>query len=931
MKLKFIATKINCFLLAAMISLSALPSFFVSASAAETSESSTEAIMKGLGISEGIAEKDSGDSVTREELAVILDNILGAHAEIKNSAVSDIEDNSHSRQIQAVTALKLMLTYEDGTFRPLEYVTWDSAIRSVISLTGYDRVKSDNADSSAANLRNARRIGLLSGLNPKGKNITWEELCSLIYNSFDAEVLYTFSVSEKNYVSGTGETVLQHYLNLERTEGIVQSAGRYCLSDVRNTDWNSAVIGGKSFKIDDVSVVKPLLGWNAEVFYTYNGRKDTVVYAVSHDERQLKINIMKYDVDEFDENTRVLTYQNGEKQDDIVIPSNADVLVNGTITTKSFKTVLEEMVNGTICGVDNNSDGKADVFIINSRNVYVVDSVNTGQEAIYMKVWNRNGASVSNSVEKLTLKNREKVSVEDMQGYTRALSEIKPWDLIEVEKNEALDTYAIYCPFESVIGTAEYVKGSGKLQEVAIGGKCYALADSYFTSYGQAEELVPGTTYTLKLDSSGRVAAVVKSKTGKGQLGYLIDTDVKKENFCGGEGMLKILTEDGQIQIFTIDKSKVDAVSCKDGTASVSAIENSFATLNANVGSEVARMIIFESDGNQRVTSVNTPYQSSGEGEDSFRAVPLYGSYGFVNKMRRGDTIEGNYMIDSSASVFVIPTGDSQTVRTAEDHNFMVKNAISHLGDGTNVPMQAFKYTDGSYGLDVLVAKQSGEAAINSDSPIYLIESTFKAIDENGDNVSGVYAIAIDVWGGKNRAKYYAVDSDMFDKYTSGDVAQFVLNDKQKITYIRPVLYVNDPDTNVYLSLKKPVEPDDGQWNNYAEPSKVMLAGAYRKEADSLIVNRGPKLLKSGSYTPAKDMSVLAADEADSSRLSSFMSSTYIYPAAMQNMFIFDSDTATFTEAVSGDVVDYVSDPENYSTMMLFTWWGGVRCAVIYQ
>lgn len=934
MKLKLVTTRITCLLLAVLICMTVLPILFANAAAAESSENTIEGVIRGIGISAGVQKNSAQDFVTREEFAIMLDNIIGEPLEIKNSAITDIGENSHAKQIQTVTALGWMLTYEDKTFRPAEYVTWDAAIRSVLALTGQDRVRSSEDTSAAVNLRNAKRIGLLDGLSPNGQNITWEELCCLVYNTLDAEVLYAYSVSAKHYVNGTGKTVLQHYLHLNRTVGVIRSAGRYCLPEVSDADWNYAVVGSKRFTISDLSAVKPLLGYHAEVFYTYGGQSDTIVYAAAYGDKQLKLNITKRDVYAFDENTRVLTYENANKRsnkDTIVIPADADVLVNGSITGKSFQTILSEMVNGTISGIDNDLDGSVDVFLVNSRDVYVVDSVNTGEEAIYLKVWNRNKGKVSNSVEKLTLKDREKVSIEDMQGYTRVLSEIKAWDFIEVEKNEALDSFSIYCPFESVMGTVEVVKGEGKEQEVTIEGRSYELAESYFTKYGQAEALDVGMTYTLKLDSTGRVAAIVKSKIGKGLLGYLIDTAVQSGTFGGGEGQLKILTEEGQVQIFAIDKAKVDEVSYKNGQEAVDAIENTLQNLNAQSGAEIARMVIYEVDDDQKVTSVNTPHQSVEEDINSFRAIPLFGSYGFVDKLRRGDTIEGNYRIDSSALVFVIPPGDAQTVENAKDYNFMVKNALSHLGDGSSVPMQAFKYTDGAYSLDLLVARQGGQAAINSDSPMYLIESTFKTLDENGDLVSGAEVIAIDVWGGKNKASYYAVDANMFEKYTSGDVAQFVLNDKGKVTYVRPVLYVNDPDTNVHLSLKKPVEPDDGQWNNYAEPSKVLLAGAYRKEGDSLIVNRGPKVLKSGSYTPAKDMSVLAAEEADTSRLSAFMSSTYIYPASMQNIFIFDTAKNKFSEASSGDIVDYVSDPDNYSTMMLFTWWGGVRCAVIYQ
>ena len=898
---------------------------------AETDNYAIESI-EGLGLTEGIKIDNADSRVSREEFALILVNIYGnRHNELGKQTIADISENENEAKIQNIVAGRLMLLYDDGNFKPEESVTWEMAIRAMMALTGYDRTLPQDESGYVSGRRKARQLGILDSLSDNSGTIRYDELCRLIYNTLDISVLYSYTNGADIKIGDTKETVLSYYLKLMRVKGIVKAAGRYAISGAKDADWGKIIIDDTAYSCDD-EMYTGFLGYSVEGFCSNDGKKKLKSIVKSSDD-QLKLEIDIDDVS-YNESTRELSYteDDGRYAKKMVIPADADILLNGSLITDSLKSVLDKSVCGTITVIDGNSDGKADVFMVNRRNVRVVDTVNTVEEAIYVKKWKRNGGSSVSETEKIILKEKERVKICDMQGYTRSLGDIKAWDVIEIEENAALETYSIYCPFETAMGIAETVYGNGVKQKVVIDGAEHEISPAYYTEYGQAEELSAGINYNIKFDTKGRVAAVIRNRIGKGLLGYILDVYQNKSSFGGGEAKVRMLTEDGVVQMISLAKGTVDGIGADDGYEMAAAVLNSFETLNANSGAEVAQLVIYEVNDKQEITAVNTPYISSEEDVQSFRAVPLFGSYGFQDKLTRGNTIEGNYRIDSSAKVFVIPPGGKDYVRSAGEYNFTVKNALSHMADGSAAPIQAFKYTDGSYNLDVLVARQGGSASINSDTPIQLIKSVFKSLDAEGNPTMGMEVITIDVYGGKNENTYYAAESDLFKNYSSGDVAQVVLNDKGVVTYIRPVVYLNDPSTGKHLELKKPVEPDDGQWNNYAEPSKVLLAGAYCREEDSLIVNRGPKVLQSGAITPAKEMSVLAAEEADVSRLSGFMSSTYIYPLdSMPNVYVYDESRKVFEPGDKNDIIDYKSDPSNYSTMMMFTWWGGIRGIVIYK
>lgn len=925
-----IGKRICSLLLAGLITLPCFANNTIHAT--ENRYSRASEVLTGIGISSGIASKEDNDTVARKELAVMLSKIVGDVPVSGKHNIADIAESDCEPAIQSMLEARIMLAYEDGSFRPDETVTWDMALRSMLALTGYDRVVSKKGDTFYNNRAQAKTLGILKGLQPEKREIRWEELCELVYQTLDVPILYSYQSGNEHFAESSGNTVMSHYLNMERTKGIVQSVGKYSLSGVKQSGWGKAVVGGTVYQISSETELLPMLGYRAEVYYKRDSNDAEIVCAVKTNEKQLKIDVSIRDIAEFDETTRHITYQTEQdkRPREFSIPADADVLLNGSLIKQSLKNVLDNTYLGRVQGIDNNLDGKADVFLISRQDVYVVDSVNPSEEIIYIKVWKRNGQQTENGIEKISLKNMERVSITDMQGYARTLSEIKAWDVIAVETNAEAESVAIICPFESVMGVAQTVSGSGEEQKIVIDGKKYEMSKSYFSQYGQAEALDIGISYTLKLDTEGRIAAVVKSRIGKGQLGYLIDIAKSQSLFGGGDAQVKLLTEDGQIQLFSLGKVKVDGITCKNGDDAVTAIESGFDALDRESGSEIARLIIYEVNDKQQILSVNTPYRSAEEDAESFRAVPLFGTYGFVNKLRRSNTIEGNYRIDNDAKVFVVP-GNQETVRTSKPYNFMVKNALAHLGDGKQSWVQAFKYTDGSYNLDALVARQGGDAAINADTPVQLVKSRFESLDDEGNQTAGLEVITIDVYGGRNENRYYAAEPSIFEQVQTGDVVQVVLNDKGIVTYLRPIVYLKDPVTGEALALKKPSEPDDGQWSNYAEPSKVMVAGAYCREEDSLVINRGPKVLSSGT-TPAKEMSVLAAEEADPTRLSAFTSSTYIYPLdTMSNVFIFDTKREAFFEGDKNDIVDYKSDPENYSKMMLFTWWGGIRCVLIYR
>ena len=104
----------------------------------------------------------------------------------------------------------------------------------------------------------------------------------------------------------------------------------------------------------------------------------------------------------------------------------------------------------------------------------------------------------------------------------------------------------------------------------------------------------------------------------------------------------------------------------------------------------------------------------------------------------------------------------------------------------------------------------------------------------------------------------------------------------------------------------------------------------YKREGDVMLAYRGQRILSNGSPYG----SVYSMEDIDS--MSQIQRNEVIFAyntTQISHIFIFDTKEGKdrFTEATPSDIIDYKTDPDNYSNILLYSWWGGVRFVIIYK
>lgn len=880
-------------------------------------------VLVGLGIAPQLPNE--GEYITREEFAVMLANIVGYLGD-DTANYPDTEKSENNDAINSVVSQNLMFPYEDGTFRPYLEITFSSAIRSAVCLVGYGPLVSMEGDVDTNFRIQASALNLLKGITQDGDYITKAQAHKLIYNALSQEYMSYAYVGPNLRPARTGKSVLSWFKKIERIDTVLQAVGDTALSGVTAPGPNRAVAGGEVMMVQENLDLTGFFGYKCEIYYDTSDGEKTIVFVTANMEEQRMAQLYPSDNISYQASERKIVYQpdENEREQYVRLSVTTDIFVNGSLNTDQPLSEVFALSTGSITVIDYDLDGQADVVLVNKMDTYVVNSVNVQDQKLTVKVWPNHDSAWS--TELIDLSEIDDLSVIDMQGYARELSEIKEWDVVSVMVNQELDKAVIYCAFENIIGTIEGYS-TGDDASVTINGQDYPVAPGYYGAYGQGAAFELGATVTLKLDVDGQIFCQIKNLAGSGTLGYVIGY-YQEDSILDGKVRMRILCEDGVIRIYEMEEATVNDVKCKSSSAVKQALDDGFANLNAAAGASIAKIILFETNSEGNIRKITIPV--IGGDEEDLRPFALRGTYGFRDFMRRSETLEGIYSIESDAKVFVLPLGNEQEIASADDSEFSVQQALSFIPDSQMSILQAFKLSRGSYGVDILVAQKGGDASITSDTPMQLIESVNPAVNDNGDIVQSVHVITVDTSGNKKENQYYTSDASVMEGYESGDVAQFVINSEGVITYASPVFYVTEPGTNNRFVLKKKMW-DDGQWNNYSESSKVLFVSVYAKENTTLIVNKGLRVNSSGSTVPAVSMESFEAGEASGS--ATFFDNMFVYnTATVSNIMMYDTQgKARFVDATEGDIVDYKTDRENYSKALVYQWWGGCKFIILYR
>lgn len=739
----------------------------------------------------GILDSDSKkpDSfVTRGEFISAAVALRGAERVGVKSPFSDLKSN-HEYYGDIITAYTLgLVSGTDGKIMPDDVITSGQAGVILMRVLGYTAVGGADADNLS---ELASRKGLLCGAS----SMTWENVVKILMNMLDEQTV------NANYNGGaavydkTGMTVLEDYLDVHEYNGVLNGAADMYIGGSSYLGSDETDIGGIIYKTGDLDL-RDSLGRRVKGYYKYDRDNDENVLLTVNDYNNKLLVIDAEDLKSYQNHK--IEYYDGTKIKTASTDINLDVLYNyrGCDNFKADDMMIE---NGEVSLIDNDSDGKYDVAVIVSYNVYVIDSVDSRNQIIYLKYFDKSYAVDLNS-------NDKTVELGNEGGYDVDIRELTAGDVM--------------CVYASKDG--EYIRGVLCVHEIRgdlnrideDDGKTYITVDneqyqlSHECSRYQSAQLRIGISADFVLDVKGNIA-YIKLLGGNTCYAYVINAMMDEEE---GNVYFKLMLEDGSfIKAAASSKCNIDGVSY-----------NSAATLwGAIGGKDFSHQLVkcmISSDGNvKRIETVGGTNNSDClemyyTDYDYSTGTPVKKKDSRKHYYKSYSNIIGNRVHISQVDtvVMVVPDGN----QTDEKY---YKVLSDYFKDDIEYYVEAYRTNKENYTADVVVVYDdvsSDYSITNQNVGISVLDKYNLTVDDDNENT---YLVSI--FDNGSYQKYMTKDADIFKKVYGGitpmrgDIIRYEIKDDrinkleliysaQKREMVAPTSVTNKDSNNYYTQFR---------------------------------------------------------------------------------------------------------------------------------
>lgn len=327
------------------------------------------------------------DTITREEAASILSVFYGVTESsfpVKGVA-EDVPENWSSGHISTVVNAGVMSLYDDGLFRPDEFMKVGDVIKMFVVLTGYKVVAENNGGFPTGYLMTAFKNGIVKNVSDLDLNaeITKGEFSKLLYNTLKVKILRQSSYSTEHNVfnSETGVTLLSENLDVYEDKGLVNALPHTSIDYSTPSGENNIKIGNTEYEyLKDAS---EYLATNVKFYYRQ--ADDDAIGRVLHMEiDEEKTKIIDVDADDIEKTTLTsVTYVDKNKSETVYLPKNVVVIFNGVRNTYYTAQHLKPL-QGSVRIIDADKNGVYDYVIVESYINYFVQRTEFSGSTVYI-------------------------------------------------------------------------------------------------------------------------------------------------------------------------------------------------------------------------------------------------------------------------------------------------------------------------------------------------------------------------------------------------------------------------------------------------------------------------------------------------------------------------------------------------------------------
>lgn len=601
------------------------------------------------------------DTMTRAEITAIAVRLLG----LENAALSSVGDTlfvdvpiSHWAigYINIGVNYGIVKGFGDGRFRPDDIITYEEAIKVIITTLGYAPIANTKGGYPAGYIYVAAYKGITENINETvGNNVKRGVIAQLLFNSLQVDMMENTQEDEYRVVHKT----FLDCINVEKRKGQVTGNYYTTIAGQDNLTEDEVTIDTLKYKIGATNA-NEFLGYFVTYYYALDNKNgdETLIFIekdkLQNNEISVNIEDILFNNSEFSNSKFV--YQ--DDQDDIKdIEMDAEyVILNGkkTLMSKDLFKLPNSSQNidpseskasgGKVTLIDTDGNGKYETIFIHYYYNYVLSRV-ASDYTIYTK---NTGPFV------LDFKNKSiKIKMIDTQGKDVAYSDLKEWDVLSIECNEYNDIsngklFYVVVSRDKISGEINEISDYKNTKKVKINDKDYEVALSCNANF----EI--GNSGDFYLDKDGKIEISNLPVVGQAQYAYLVD--IAKESSLGGV-QLKLFTSDGSMNIFKgADKIKVIS---SEGEKIYSNDNQTYTDLKPKVD----QLVMYRKNGENRINEIVYPLLS--QSTDKF-SKDIDTSYVYHDGY-----LSGLYKIDpSETKVFCIPNDRN------DDNSYQAKNML---------------------------------------------------------------------------------------------------------------------------------------------------------------------------------------------------------------------------------------------------------------
>lgn len=842
---------------------------------AETEYAKNVEKMMALGVVEGYPDGSflPDNKVTRAEFLTMLLRLFNINMPASTqSRYTDVPaDHYASGAIEWATASGICSGYGDGLFGPDDNVTYAQAVKMLMSTMGYSFVAEQNGGypNGYITAANAEDI-YVSGITDNNVEITRAMTAELMSSALDVGMyLRTYNGITRD----DNATILSEYYDGGIVKGYVESSNDIA-TDGTISGVDLVTIDGEEYRVGTTRAAE-LVGYYVEFIYDGTDGENTILYIAPSESRNTEIDIDSRDIESYSDYT--YEYYDNDRLRTRRINKDFTLVYNGRTVSDGFD---ESMMTPELGSVKLLGSGSGDynMVYVTSYETVIVSSVNRTTYDVY-DINNRKYNFEDDGVAEITFIRPD--------GTEGEFTDITADDVLHIMASADGEKVTVRIMRSSVEGRVDTISD----EYISIDGNSYSLSDAYINRNYEAPKV--GSTITAYLDMNGDIVYIESGSDTSMEVGYLLKAAVLES---GDNMMIRYITSTGSEETANLrSKVVIDGVSCNSiesqfnavcGNAEGENVERRIFRYSKNSSNEIVKLDFAraqercttdaeENEGEQSLYVLNDTYVANG-GKESGDADAASIRYKYKYNARTFIDESGNYSslaLNPNTIVFKVPDADSDDASNYEDYEV---TKVSDLGYDEQYKVYAYKSdTDGlTADYVVLFTDTSGAENIRSQEG-YVVTKVMEALNRDDDAVQ-----CLEVYINGERRKYVVKDTDVWDEAV-------VSNNNNAIEPGDIVRF----DTDSYGQISNlTVDKGTGKYNDYFYSAQGYIY--LKDEGYAYFTTKRPT--ESMSYD---DMLLIPIDDF--------------------TITIYDKDRDEVREGVSSEIIDYMTDPENYSSVYI--------------